>query len=137
MFSSPKLVLVALLGLVFGTGMFIAWLPRLAESDAPIATGNITARVPITEWGVPRVDFTIELADNPQVVVHAHAQRYLIDKVPQQVRFRYTGDPAREVFLFEHEENPVWIALVCWSGAGFLLGIVYWRWRTNRTSEPL
>jgi hypothetical protein len=132
MFSTPRLIAVAVLGFVFGAAMFIFWLPRLAEMGSPIMHGKVIARTPITEWSVPRVDFSIELLDDPQVTVHAHTQRYLIDQVPERVRFHYSGDPAREVFLFEHEENPLWIALFCWAAAAFLGFVVYYRWRAGR-----
>ena len=41
--------------------------------------------------------------------------------VPDEVRFHYSGDPAREVFLFEHEENPYWILLTCWGLSALLV----------------
>jgi hypothetical protein len=89
-------------------------------------TGQVVARTPISEWGVPRVDFTIQIADSKEVV-HAHTQRYLLEKVPDQVRFHYTGDASRAVYLFEHEENPLWIGLFCWGAAAFLGAVVYRR----------
>jgi len=38
------------------------------------------------------------------------------------VRFRYNGDPTREVFLFEHENNPYLIVLFFW-GIAFALAV--------------
>jgi hypothetical protein len=123
------------LAFVFGTIMLVSWIPRAAVARSPIVTGNVVARTPIKEWGVPRVDFAIELPGS-SAVVHAHTQRNLLDKVPAQVRFHYSGDPARQVYLFEHEENPLWIALFCWAVSVLLGAIVYYRWSSARAARP-
>lgn len=121
-FVNPrKMILVSVLSLLFGGYMFYTWLPIFADRHHPIVTGTVTQRTPIQQGGIPRVDFTIEIAD-PPATVHAHAQRYLIDEVPNEVSFRYSGDPDREVFLMDHEENPLWIALFC-LGVGLFLGV--------------
>lgn len=134
MLGTPKLILVGILGFVFGTIMFAASIPRLMVAKSPVVVGNVRARVPITEWGVPRVDFTIEIPETAEVV-HAHTQRYLMGRVPAQVRFHYSGDPSRTVYLFEHEENPLWIALTCWA-VSILLGAIVWhRWSSSRASR--
>ena len=101
-----------LCGLVFSVDAFHVFSVR----NAPIVTGRILTRVPISQYSVPRVDFTIQI-EGSDTQVHARAQRYLMDKVPATVRFHYNGDPTREVFLFEHEENPYWIVLFCWAAA--------------------
>jgi hypothetical protein len=121
------MVFVAVVAFVFGAVMLASWVPRLIVSRSPIVTGRVVARQPISEWGVPRVDFTIEMADS-KAMVHAHTQRYLLEKVPDQVRFHYSGDPSRQVYLFEHEENPLWIGLFCVAAAAFLGAISYRRW---------
>ena len=117
--SPQKMLLVSAIAAVFGGYMLYTWLPIAADRNFPIVTGTVTQRMPIDEGGIPRVDFTIELLEQP-VVVHARAQRYLITVVPNEVQFRYSGDPDREVFLMEHEENPLWIALTCFAAAVFL-----------------
>ena len=87
-----------------------------AVRNAPVVTGRIISREPIRQYSVPRVDFTIQI-EGSDTKVHAHTQRYLINKIPDTVRFHYDGDPTREVFLHEHEENPYWIFLFCWGAA--------------------
>jgi hypothetical protein len=129
--SSLKLAFVSLVGFAFGTVMLVSWFPRLAVARSPVVTGNVVARTPIKEWGVPRVDFTIEIPGS-SAVVHAHTQRYLMDRVPAQVRIRYSGDPSRQVYLFEHEENPLWIGLFCYAASAFLGAILVRRWATFR-----
>jgi hypothetical protein len=114
-----RLGFVAVVGFVFGSIMLVAWLPRLAVTRSPVITGNVVARTPIMEWGVPRADFTIEIPGSA-VVVHAHTQRYLLKQIPAQVRFHYSGDPSRQVYLFDHEENPLWIGLTCWAVSAVL-----------------
>ena len=99
-----------LLGLVFSVEAFHVFAVR----NAPIVNGRIVARNPIRQYSVPRVDFTIQI-EGSGVLVHARAQRYLITRIPDMVRFHYNGDPAREVFLFEHENSPYWICLFGWA----------------------
>jgi hypothetical protein len=135
MANTPKLVFATAVGFVFGTIMLIAWMPRAMVANSPIVTGNVRARTPITEWGIPRADFTIEVSETRDVV-HAHTQRYLLERVPAQVRFHYSGDPSRRVYLVEHEEDPLWIGLFCWAVSAFLGAIVYYRWSSSRATRP-
>ncbi len=94
-FTSPhKMLLGSVIAVVFGGYMLYTRLPIAADRNFRIVTGTVTKRTPIDQGGVPRVDFTIELIAKP-AVVHAHAQRYLIDEVPDEVRFRYSGDSAQ------------------------------------------
>jgi hypothetical protein len=127
-FDSLRLIVFAVLALVFGTVMFVAWLPRLADMRHPVVEGKVVDRTPIKPWGIARVDFTIELANDPATKVHAFTQRYLMDKLPQRVRFHYSGDPSYEVVLHEHEENPLWVALCCWA-IGAVLGFLAFAFR--------
>jgi hypothetical protein len=127
MVSTPKMLFVAIVAFIFGCAMLASWFPRVLVASSPLVNGRVVARKPIKEWGVPRADFTIEV-DGSKDVVHAHTQRYLLEKVPDQVRFHYSGDPSRAVYLFEHEENPLWIGLFMWASSAFLGAIVYRRW---------
>jgi hypothetical protein len=129
--SAAKMLLTAVAGFVFGAVMLISWIPRFAVSRSPVVTGTVVARTPITEWGVPRADFIIKIPESPDIV-HAHTQRYLLNTIPAQVQFRYSNDPSRLVYLFEHEENPLWIGLICWAVSVFLGLIVYQRWSSAR-----
>jgi hypothetical protein len=133
--GTPKILFTAVVGFVFGAVMVISWFPRLAVSHSPVVTGSVVARTPIAEWGVPRADFTIKVPGEPDLV-HAHTQRYLLNKIPDRVRFRYSGDPSRRVYLFEHEENPLWVGLFCWAVSAFLGTIVYHRWSYSRAGRP-
>ena len=100
-------------GVICGLAFSIEAFYVFAVRNAPVVTGRVIARDPITQYLVPRVDFTIHIQES-DTRVHAHTQRYLITRLPDIVRFHFGGDPAREVFLFEHEENPYWILLFCW-----------------------
>jgi hypothetical protein len=133
--GTAKTLFAAIVGFVFGAVMLISWIPRLAVSRSPVFTGTVVARTPITEWSVPRVDFAIKIAGSPDVV-HAHTQRYLLSKIPNRVRFRYSGDPSRLVYLFEHEENPLWIGLFCWTTSAFLGTVLYHQWSSSRAGAP-
>ncbi len=118
MVTQTKVVIAIVLALICGSASFIQTVHVLAVWSAPTLTGRIIERKPIRQFGVPRADLTIEI-EGTQTEVHARVQRYLMAELPEEVRFRYAGDPSREVFLFEHEEAPYWIVLICWGGAAF------------------
>ena len=107
-------------GLLCGAAFFVQAVHVFEVRNAPIVTGHIVLRKPIREFSVPRADFTI-LIDGKGTEVHAHVQRYLMSKVPDRVSFHYSGDPARTVFLFEHENNPYLLVVLLWGSAVFLL----------------
>ena len=133
--SSLKLFCIAALGFLFGIVAFVEWMPIFMVRNSPVVGGKVVQRQPIHQWGVPRVDFTIAVDDSKDVI-HAFGQRYLIDNVPENVRFHYTGDSAREVLLFEHEEDPFWIMVFVWGGSAFLLSIVIYRFVNASVSPP-
>jgi len=81
--------------------------------NAPVVTGHIVAQKRIKQFLLPRVDFTIEI-DGTSTEVHAITERFLLYKNLKDVRFHYSGDPSREVFLFEYESNPIWMVLEVW-----------------------
>ncbi len=116
MITRGKVIYTIICGVLAGFVFSMQALHVFAVRNAPVVTGRIVVREPIMQYSVPRVDFTIEI-EGTDTQVHAHTQRHLIDKIPQTVRFHYDGDPAREVFLFEHEESPYWIFLFCWGVA--------------------
>ena len=134
---------IFLVGILF----FVSWLGQWTARDSPIVTGTIVSRKPITQWTVTRwatpngVDFTIELAldqIDPPTTVHAYTRGNLMDRIPNRVRFRYSGNPSQEVFLFEYEENPLWIAITCCAGAvilGFLRRHIQSCTATSSSSE--
>ena len=130
--KSPRIMAyTAIVGVIFGTFMMVEWIPRREASKSPIVEGRVTARVPVTQWGVPRVEYSIELPSK-NANVRAHTQRYLLDQIPNQVRFDYTGDPQQEVYLHEHEENPLWIWLFCWAASAVLGVLSFYQWRKLR-----
>ena len=120
MITPIKLIIAIACATIFGLVCFVEGVEDvLLVRNAPVVTGHIISRVPIRQYSVPRVDFTIRI-DGTETDVHARTQRYLLDTVPDTVKFHYTGDKLREVFLFEYEENPCWICLFCWAAALFL-----------------
>jgi hypothetical protein len=121
MITRGKMIFGIICGLLCGLVFSVDAFHIFAVRNAPIVTGRIIARQPIRQFSVPRVDFTIRI-EGTDTEVHAHTQRYLMAEIPDIVRFHYNGDPSREVFLFEHEENPYWIVLVCW-GASLVLAL--------------
>lgn len=95
--------------------------------DEPPRIGYVRTRKAIELHGVfylKRSLFVIELADSGERV-RAVTGRYLLDKVPDEVRFYYSGDPSREVFLLDYEEDPLWIGLFIVVAFNLLLPWVY------------
>jgi len=101
--------------LFFGAIQFVKWLPRYAVRNAPIVSGDVISREPTKR----SVNFTIKL-EGSETKVYARTGIYLLNEVPENVRFHYSGNPTIEIYLFEYEENPLWISLVCWAGAFFI-----------------
>ncbi len=117
----PKMVLVAIVCLACGIWEYKEWYQRFAVRSLPLVEGTVIQREPFVVYGFQeRVDFSIQV-DGSDQVVHARPGRYLINKVPEKVRFRFSGDPAREVFLFEHEEDPFWIMVLCFGGVALVI----------------
>src|SRR5262245_26112556 len=100
--SKAEILLGILCGLGLGIPFAVEALAVFAVRDAPIVTGHVLSRELIRPYSIPRIDYSIRV-DGTDQVVHARVQRYLLDRIPQVVRFRYDGDPRKEVFLFEHE----------------------------------
>jgi hypothetical protein len=123
MITRTKIVVSIVCGIFGGAAFATEALHVFAVRNAPIVEGRIVARQPIEQYSVPRADLAIRI-DGQDAIVHARVQRYMMQQVPDVVRFHYSGDPAREAFLFEHEENPYWITLTFWGIAGLLLAVL-------------
>ena len=97
-----------------GAAFFIQAVPVLENYRAPVVDGTVVARKAVRVHEIlPRADFTIQI-DGEDVEVHAITGRYLLDRIPDKVRFHYSGDATRVVFLFDYEQNPIWMCLLCW-----------------------
>jgi hypothetical protein len=121
MIAPAKVMFAIVCGVLAGSVFFLQAVDRFAVRNAPVVTGQVVARTPTSWLSIPRVDFTIRM-DGSGTEVHAHSQRAMITKLPAVVRFHYTGDPSRKVYLFEQEGNPWWLALLFW-GAALLLTV--------------
>ena len=135
--TQATLIFAILCGVLCGVAHVFEWLPVFATRNAPIVDGRIIARNPIRRIGfVPGADFTIRIEESG-TIVHAQTQRYLMQDMPDTVRFHYSGDPAREVFLFEEEESPLAIFVVCFVGSAFLSYILFRYRRSSRVRQLL
>lgn len=133
-----KLIFGIPFGFVAGVYFFVLAIPEMMIRDAPVMSGRVVHREPGHTWiGETEAVFQIELEEDG-TRVQAITGNYLLDRIPETVRFRYDGDPSREVFLFEHEENPLWIAMTCWA-VGAFCALVVWherRGRNRTTASP-
>lgn len=119
MITRAKVVFAIVCGFLAGLAFAIEAADWFLVRNAPIVTGHVISRDPTSWLSIPRVDFSIRI-DASDTVVHARTQRGMMNKVPPVVRFHYTGDPARNVILFEQEMHPGWLVLLFW-GASLLL----------------
>ena len=120
MVTPAKVVFGIICGFLAGLIFFVEAVDIFSVRNAPIVEGRIVSRAAIRQYSVPRVDFTIRIAGT-DTEVHARAQQKLITNAPEVVRFHYSGNPSREVFLFEHEDNPYWLVLLFWGLALLLI----------------
>jgi hypothetical protein len=113
---SSGLIIITAIAVVAGLNFYNKWLKIFEMRNAPIVVGQVVQRAQVRVQGVPEVDFTIKVTGTPDVV-HAHTGTYLLNRVPETVRFRYAGNPSKQVFLFEYERDPLWVLLFCWGVA--------------------
>ena len=101
----PLLWLVALALTGFGGFFFYLGLPILRVRNAPIVAGKVVMRQ--VEGTVVR--FTIENPDGTRV--HMRTGEHLANQIPATVKYRYAGVPGVDVFLYEYQPNPVYLAI--------------------------
>lgn len=131
--ATSRTVLGVTAGLVCGFTHFCKWLPIFETRNAPIVSGRIVGRDPIIQFHFfSGVDLTI-LIDDLSLPVHAIVGSKLASKLPETVQFRFQKNVTRNVFLFEHQENPLWICLICWGGTIILSAYVLYNRKTTRT----
>jgi hypothetical protein len=118
--TRTKVIFAIVCGLLAGCVFFVQAVDWFAVRNAPVVSGRVMSRTPTSWLSIPRVDFTIRI-NGSDTTVHARTQRGMMNKVPDIVRFHYTGDPNRNVFLFDQEANPGWLVLMFWGGALLLL----------------
>jgi hypothetical protein len=103
----------------------------LDAGDAPVVEGIIVEREEFRRWGgIPAGKLTVELAGETTTVI-ARTNKTAMEELPERVRFQYTGDPKREVFI-EGEENPFWVALFLWLVSGGI--VAFWVARVRSRS---
>jgi hypothetical protein len=116
-----KVIFAVVGGFIVGFVFFLQAIDVLMVIRAPVVTGHIIERTPISQYTVPRVDFTIRI-DGTNTIVHCHQQRALMNKEPELVRFHYTGDPTRLVSLLDHDWEPFVLLALFW-GIALLLAL--------------
>jgi hypothetical protein len=107
--------------------------------DSPIVEGDIISRQKTRRsGGIPAGQLTIQIVGE-KTTVTAITNLDDMKKLPRRVRFHFTGDPNREVFI-EGEEHPFWVALFLWiASAGILLFCIlpfFWKPFPSEEDEP-
>ncbi|MGE3182117.1 MAG: hypothetical protein AB7N71_10835 [Phycisphaerae bacterium] len=123
---------IAILG-----GLFIGcvYLPQTmhvyAVRNCEIVTGTIISRKETRGFSIPHTDFEIQILDT-DIVVHARTGLYPELQESGTVRFRYSGDSQREVFLMDYEESPFGVLILSWGCAIALGGFLIYEIRKER-----
>jgi hypothetical protein len=142
MVAKREVIFAIICGFLGGLAFLFPTVDWSVARNAPIVSGHIVSREPTSWLSIPRADFTIRI-DGSDTIVHARTQRGMMAKVPEMVRFHYTGDPTRNVILFEQEMNPGWIVLLFWSCSLLLVlsmrsakicGMMGWNQKNSRGS---
>jgi hypothetical protein len=107
-------VIVVCIGILCGLACFDQWVEIFKVRNAPITKGHIVARTQTKNVLGPVIDFSI-LLNGTDITVHSRAslsKRYII---PDDVSFRYSGDPSKRVILLGYEGKPLLVAALFWS----------------------
>ncbi|MFC1806074.1 hypothetical protein ACFL09_03745 [Planctomycetota bacterium] len=123
-----KTTLTILFVFCYPIGAWELWeyLVILRAQSHPVVEGTVITREEFRRCGgIPAGKFTIEIDETGETVV-ARTSAHVLAKMPDRVRFHYTGDPAKEVFL-QGEGNPIWIALIMLGGPIILLMFYLYR----------
>jgi hypothetical protein len=121
-------VLTAAGTLLFGV-FTIDWLDVRGSSAGAVVSGKVVAHEPGPIYMLHRrlnVRIAVEGSTN---IVTATIAPYLRTRLPQAVRFHYSGDPTGEVFLHEVEPDPRWHMLLAlgFVVAGVALSCIVYR----------
>jgi len=121
MITRAKVIFAIVCAVFTGGAFFLQAVEWFVVRNAPVVTGRVVSREPASWLSIPKVDFTIKI-DGSETLVRARAQRGMMTKVPDIVKFHYTGDPNRNVVLHEQEMHPGWLVLFFW-GAALVLAL--------------
>jgi hypothetical protein len=121
--NKPILVLVFVICVPLGAMLFGEWLHMWTARNYPLVEGTIIHREPFSRFGgIPAGRLSIRIAHTDTIVI-AEVNKTAMENFPNGVRFHYSGNPAREVFL-EGEENPFWAVVFLW-GSPLILLVMY------------
>lgn len=87
------IVLAIICGALCGAAFFAEAVGVYKVRPAPVVMGHNVSRRPITEFSVPRVDFTIQV-DGSDTRVHAHVQTIREESEGSGLNFQLWRDPS-------------------------------------------
>jgi hypothetical protein len=129
-----KLTWVTIFAIPLGGWQFVEWWHAHQAQRYPLVEGRVIERTEFRRWGgIPAGRLTIRSSAVAGDVV-AEVAKYAMEQIPDDVRFHYSGDPTREVFV-EGERNPIWAMLIFW-GLPPILWALYFVRRHSAAGEP-
>jgi len=136
--NKPLLVVLFVFATPLGFWYLAEAIHAWQSMKSPKVEGTVLTREEYRRFGgIPAGRLTIRLEDT-NTVVTALVAKSALERFGTRVRFHYTGDPTREVFL-EGEEDPAWafgvavFFLVCPT----ILLVLYWKLKGKPGFEPV
>ena len=132
--SLGKTIVITIFAVPLGAWQFSEWWHARSELRHPLVEGRVIQRTEYRRWGgIPAGRLSIALPDAKTHVV-AEVAKYEMERIPDHVRFHYSGDSSREVFL-EGEANPFFGVLIFWGLPPFLW-LIYFATRRREPGAP-
>jgi len=124
--NKPLLVVIFIFAMPLGGWYLAEAIHAWSGMNGPQVDGIVLKREEYRRFGgIPAGRVTIKI-ENTETVVTAEVNRAALERFGKRVRFHYTGDPTREVFL-DGEENPLGSlgVAVFFLGCPFVLLVLY------------
>jgi len=129
--NSAKTVFLILMALLLGCWALVQSVKVWQYSQFPWVEGTVVETRSVDWWRIFDREMLMIQVRGSDYLVFARVNNFVKPFDPENVKFRYGGDPTREVFL-DCEENPLPIFLVCF-GSSIILGLfVIFRGRLKR-----
>jgi hypothetical protein len=124
-----KLTWITIFAIPLGGWQFAEWWHAHQAKRYPLVEGHVINRTEFRRWGgIPAGRLTIRSSAVAGDVV-AEVPKYAMEQIPDDVRFHYSGDPTREVYL-EGESNPFWAVVIFWGMPPVLWALYFAKGRT-------
>ncbi len=127
------LVLIFIFAIPLGVWQFYEYLHVRRVTSFPIVEGDIVEREK-TNRVLQGGRLSIRVAGTDTIVI-ANTNRTAMEKLPDRIRFHYSGNATDEVFIIG-EQHPLWPALF-FLGMPFVLLLLWWKLKGRKGMEGI